>query len=102
MCGDYKQPIVKQNVGHPELDLANATRDDDDVLKNAMKMVGSLYESFHQRHDETNDAHIQSTTLPIEFTTARLSPRVKVGVRKIQVKGNFKRTRLSSDERGGC
>ncbi|KAL1544790.1 zinc finger BED domain-containing protein RICESLEEPER 2-like [Salvia divinorum] len=46
MCGDYKQPIVKQNVGHPELDLANATRDADDVLKNAMKMVGSFVEEI--------------------------------------------------------
>ena len=47
MCGDYKQPIFQQNVGHAKLNLSNATRDDNDVLKNAMKMVGSLYETFH-------------------------------------------------------
>ncbi|XP_042005952.1 zinc finger BED domain-containing protein RICESLEEPER 2-like [Salvia splendens] len=56
MCGDYRQSIVQQNVGHAELKL-NATRDDSDVLKNAMKMVGSLYETFHQRQDEVNDVH---------------------------------------------
>ncbi|XP_041999850.1 zinc finger BED domain-containing protein RICESLEEPER 2-like [Salvia splendens] len=56
MCGDYKQSIVQQNVGHAELKL-NATPDDNDVLKNAMKMVSSLCETFHQRHDEVNDVH---------------------------------------------
>ncbi|XP_042030008.1 zinc finger BED domain-containing protein RICESLEEPER 2-like [Salvia splendens] len=56
MCGDYKQPIVQQNIGHAELKL-DVTPEDNDVLKNAMKMVGSLYETFHQRHDEVNDVH---------------------------------------------